>query len=152
MFTTPPVSCVTCYMSGVRCQVTPLRCKLFCKTNNKYINIDLYIYIFTQMKLQSGGGGASRWRVCYQRGLPNLVSRVLLISITCPLCSSPPMERCICRQLESTTSRHHIALHLLKMSFQICYSSEHINYTTNKLVWFFVLFTGINTKHQIKNM
>ena len=56
MFTPPPgvtcqVSGVMCHMSGVTCQVSGVMCKIFF--------------------LQSGW--ASRWRVCYQRGLPRIV-------------------------------------------------------------------------------
>ena len=54
------VSGVTCHVSGVRCHVSGVTC--------------IYIYIF--FFLQSGE--ASRWRVCYQRGLPRLVSLVVI--------------------------------------------------------------------------
>ena len=44
---------------------------------------DIYLFIFLQ------SGGASRWRVCYQRGLPHLVLFLQVDSInirgTCPL-------------------------------------------------------------------
>ena len=50
------VSRVTCQVSGVRWQVSFVRwCVLFC------------LFLILQ------SGGASRWRVCYQRGLPRLV-------------------------------------------------------------------------------
>ena len=47
MFTPHNVSHVRCHMSGVRCQVSLVTCQIF--------------------------GGASWWRVCYQRGLSRLV-------------------------------------------------------------------------------
>ena len=51
-----------CHMSGVRCQVSCVMCQVSCVTCQV-----------------SGGqrGGASRWRVCYQQGLPRLVFRSL---------------------------------------------------------------------------
>ena len=47
------VSCVTCHMSHV-------------------------IFFFFYVKKIGQSGGASRWRVCYQRGLPRLVSKYLV--------------------------------------------------------------------------
>ena len=55
------MSHVRCQVSHVRCQVSSVRCQVSGVT---------YIYIFIYF-LQSCG--ASRWRVCYQRGLPCLV-------------------------------------------------------------------------------
>ena len=58
------VSRVTCHLSHVTCHMSPVTCHMF------YLFI--YFYFFSlKKKLQSGG--ASRWRVCYQRGLPRLV-------------------------------------------------------------------------------
>ena len=51
------VSRVTCHVSGVTCHVSPV-------TRN--------IYIFF-LKKNVLSGGPTRWRVCYQRGLPRLV-------------------------------------------------------------------------------
>ena len=45
-------------------------------TNHQLVNI-IYIYIYISEKIGQSGG-ASRWRVCYQRGLPRLVKRPLL--------------------------------------------------------------------------
>ena len=58
MFTPQP--CVTCHVSHVMCQVSRVTCQVSCVT--------FYFFIFF---LQIGG--ASRWRVFYQRGLPRLV-------------------------------------------------------------------------------
>ena len=54
------VSRVTCHVSHVTCHLSPVTCYL-----KKIINI-----ILRQR------GGASWWRVCYQRGLPRLVSYI----------------------------------------------------------------------------
>ena len=48
------MSRVTCHVSRVTCQVSHVRCQMF--------------FFFGQ------NGRASRWRVCYQRGLPRLVN------------------------------------------------------------------------------
>ena len=58
MFITPSPSRVTGQMSCVMC------CMSCANVTKK-----LYIFLFLQQI-----GGASRWRVCYQRGLPCLVS------------------------------------------------------------------------------
>ena len=50
-----------CHMSGVRCQVSGVRCQ-----------VSQGIYLIFIIFLLSGE--ARRWRVCYQRGLPRLVS------------------------------------------------------------------------------
>ena len=52
------VSCVMCHVSRVTCHMSPVTCHLSHVTCHKKIG-------------QSGE--ASRWRVCYQRGLPRLV-------------------------------------------------------------------------------
>ena len=49
---TPHVSHVRCHMAGVRCQVSGVTCDFF-----------LLFLLLGQL------GGASRWKVCYQRGL-----------------------------------------------------------------------------------
>ena len=57
----PPTMChmsgVTCHESRVRCQVSHVK--------------TFFFFFFSFSFLQSGG--ASRWRVCYQLGLPQLV-------------------------------------------------------------------------------
>ena len=55
------VSRVTCHVSRVMCHVSHVTCN--------------FNFFFLQNFLQSGG--ASRWRVCYQQGLPRLVFRSL---------------------------------------------------------------------------
>ena len=52
-------------MSGVTCQVSRVRCHVSHVTCHINFNL-LFIYFFGQ------SGEASRWRVCYQRGLPRL--------------------------------------------------------------------------------
>ena len=44
-------------------------------TLKKYIYIFMYIYLFYSLEKIGQSGAASRWRVCYQRGLPRLVIR-----------------------------------------------------------------------------
>ena len=62
MFTPHHVSRVTCHVSHVTCHVSPVTCQHF--------------FCFFLLS-----GGASTWRVCYQRGLPrlnNIIKRSLL--------------------------------------------------------------------------
>ena len=56
------VSCVMCHVSHVTCHVSPVTCHIFNPTTKFYTT-----------KKVGQSGGASRWRVCYQRGLPRLV-------------------------------------------------------------------------------
>ena len=58
------VSRVTCHVSPVTCQMSPVICKQNLKQKSK-----------TKLSFKKIGqsGGASWWRVCYQRGLPRLV-------------------------------------------------------------------------------
>ena len=67
MFTQDPVSCVTCHVSPVTCHVSPVTCQMSHVKKN-FIFIFFLSYIFFKLS-----GGASLWRVCYQRGLPRLV-------------------------------------------------------------------------------
>ena len=55
------VSHVTCHVSDVTCHVSPVTCHLS------------HVRFFFILKKTLLSGGASRWRVCYQRGLPRLV-------------------------------------------------------------------------------
>ena len=64
MFTSHYLSHVRCPLSRVRCHLSRVRRVFFGQS-----------------------GGASRWRVCYQRGLPRLV---LYILIFLPHCDAPP--------------------------------------------------------------
>ena len=68
MFTPHHMSHVICHMSHVRCQVSGVRCHMSCL-------FFYFIYFFRQ------SGEASRWRVCYQRGL---TPSSLDIFIICP--------------------------------------------------------------------
>ena len=50
------MSRVTCHVSNVTCHMSRVTCPIF-----------FFFFFFGK------SGGASRWRVCYQRGLPRLV-------------------------------------------------------------------------------
>ena len=54
------VSRVMCHVSPVMCHMSPVTCHFFCIRKISFTKI-------------GQSGGASRWRVCYQRGLPRLV-------------------------------------------------------------------------------
>ena len=78
MFTpqTCHMSCVICHVSRVTCHVSPVTCHMSHVKKKNYILIYIYIYIFFYLRKKFGQSvGASRWRVCYQRGLPRLVSQ-----------------------------------------------------------------------------
>ena len=73
------VSCVTCHLSCVTCHMSLVTCDVSCVTYHCQMSHVMchvscvtchvsYIYFFL---LQNGG--ASWWRVCYQRGRPRLV-------------------------------------------------------------------------------
>ena len=67
------VSRVTCHVSHVTCHVSPVTCHMSTKKNWTFF-LFIYLYFFFLCKKKIGkSGGASRWRVCYQRGLPRLV-------------------------------------------------------------------------------
>ena len=51
---------VTCHMSPVKCHMSHVKKKLH-----------FFVCFFLHKKIGQSGG-ASRWRVCYQRGLPHL--------------------------------------------------------------------------------
>ena len=61
MFIPYYVSCVMCHVLRITCHVSPVTCHLS----------SVKIFFIPKKFLQSGG--ASSWRVCYQRGLPYLV-------------------------------------------------------------------------------
>ena len=69
------MSCVTCHVSHVTCHLSTVTCHMsHVKKKLLHVLIYLYIYIyFFNVKKIGQSGGASRWRVCYQRGLPRLV-------------------------------------------------------------------------------
>ena len=56
-----------CHMSGVRCHVSGVTCQVSGVTCHIYIHFFFICIFFWQ------SGGAIRWRVCYQRGVPRLV-------------------------------------------------------------------------------
>ena len=66
MFIPHYVSCVMCHMSHVMCHLSPVTCHMSTKKKFKTF--------FVIPKKIWQRGGASQWRVCYQRGLPRLVS------------------------------------------------------------------------------
>ena len=57
------VSHVTCHVTRVICHISPVTCHVSYVTCN---------FLYNEKK-SGQSGGASRWRVCYQRGLPYLV-------------------------------------------------------------------------------
>ena len=56
------VSHVTCHMSRVMCHVSGVRCQV------SGVMCHFFLLLFFRQSVE-----ASRWRVCYQRGLPRLV-------------------------------------------------------------------------------
>ena len=58
-----------CQASPVMCNVLPVTCQ------------NIYIFQIYILKKFGQSFGASRWRVCYQRGLPRLVSEELNLEI-----------------------------------------------------------------------
>ena len=97
--TTCHVSCVMCHVSCVRCQVSHVMCHAW----------HFFFFFFRQ------SGGASRWRVCYQRGLPRLVLQYTLVAI--PNCT-PLLHKIMvivktsgdCRQSNFPLSRTNLVL------------------------------------------
>ena len=63
------VSGVTCQVSGVRCQVSHVRCHM------SHVTCQV-LHVFFSSSFWGQSGRVSLWRVCYQRGLPRLVSSV----------------------------------------------------------------------------
>ena len=61
-----PPKHVTCHVSRVTCHVSPVTCHMS--------HVSCHVSFFFCLRKKIGqSGGASRWRVCYQRGLPRLV-------------------------------------------------------------------------------
>ena len=79
MFNPHNVSCVMCQGSHIMCHMSCVTChlshvRIFFLSFNIYIYIYIYIYDYSFILKKIGhSGGAGRWRVCYQRGLPHLV-------------------------------------------------------------------------------
>ena len=66
------MSCVTYHLSHITCPLSPVTCHV------SYVMchmLQYFLFFFSYFFGQSGE--ASRWRVCYQRGLPRLVYFVL---------------------------------------------------------------------------
>ena len=76
MFNVHYVSYVMCHVSHVRCHMSPVPCHMSPVTRQ------IFFLIKEKNILNKIGqrGGVSRWRVCYQRGLPRLVFRRIQIS------------------------------------------------------------------------
>ena len=72
--TTCHMSCVKCHMSHVTCHVSHVMCHMSCVTFHIF-----FLLLFFCFSLQSGE--AYRWRVCYQRGLPRLVSVLVFLPL-----------------------------------------------------------------------
>ena len=66
------VSHVTCHMSPVTCHKSPVACHMSEKNFFFHFFILKKIYICPSEQIGQSGG-SSRWRVCYQWGLPYLV-------------------------------------------------------------------------------
>ena len=64
------VSRVPCHLSRVKCHMSPVTCQ---KKNSSYF----FFFSFLSLKKIGQSGGPSRWRVCYQRGLPRLVYKFI---------------------------------------------------------------------------
>ena len=60
-----------CHVSRVTCHVSRVTCRMF---------FFIYFLFFYPTKFFKSGG-AHRWRVCYQRGLPRLVSQASLLPL-----------------------------------------------------------------------
>ena len=75
MFTPHYVLCVTCHVSHVTCHMSRVTCHVSHVKNTFFYNFFKKKNYTTKNIGQSGG--ASRWRVCYQRGLPRLVWEVI---------------------------------------------------------------------------
>ena len=70
MFTPPNMSHVMCQVSPVTCHLSPVTCHLSHVKKTLFHIKKKKKYSVTKV---GQSGGASRWRVCYQRGLPRLV-------------------------------------------------------------------------------
>ena len=70
------MSHVMCHVSRVTCHMSRVTCHM---SKNIFFYILIFFFVFFYVKKIGQSGGASRWRVCYQRELPRLVSRYLNI-------------------------------------------------------------------------
>ena len=62
------VSHVTCHLSHVTCHLSPVTCHLSPVTCHMYFFFNFSLFFLSYKKIGQSGG-ASRWRVCYQRGI-----------------------------------------------------------------------------------
>ena len=66
-----PTQCVLCHVSHVMCHLSHVTCHLSHVTcHMSHVTCQSYLYHFKKI---GQSGGASWWRVCYQRSLPRLV-------------------------------------------------------------------------------
>ena len=111
MFTpqTCHMSGVTCHVSRVTCHVSHVTCHMSCVTchMSKKEKLQLIIYIlfylfilFFFCKTIGQSGRASRWRACYQRGLPRLF---LLLSLLKPFAGAKNLH-IVCTSLTYSTT------------------------------------------------
>ena len=66
-----------CHVSRVMCHLSPVMCHLS-HVQKKFSNFNTKKKHFIKIGQKDG---ASRWRVCYQRGLPRLVYQTFIIQI-----------------------------------------------------------------------
>ena len=69
------MSRVTCHMSRVTCHVSPVTCHMS-HVKKKFLPLNFFFFYVNKI---GQSGGASRGRVCYQRGLPRLVFKELAL-------------------------------------------------------------------------
>ena len=65
------MSRVMCHVSRVTCHMSHVTCHMSKKKKKLHFNI-FFSSFFLRKKIGQSGG-ASRWRVCYQQGLPHIV-------------------------------------------------------------------------------
>ena len=73
------VSRVTCHMSRVTCHLSPVTCQKMI-----FLTFNFFSSFLCKKKIGQSGG-ASRWRVCYQRGLPRLVLYLSALKVSTAL-------------------------------------------------------------------
>ena len=87
MFTLYHVSCVTWHVSPVTCHVSHVTCHVSPVTCHMSFVFCLFLQI----------GGTSRWRVCYQRGLPCLIFHCIGLGVDSVYKSQCPSVCCAIR-------------------------------------------------------
>ena len=82
------VSHVACHVSPVTCHLSPVTCHLS--------HVKIYFFFFLLLsKKNEQSGGAGRWRVCYQRGLPRLVLYEYKVKFHCISIIAMLTDRCV---------------------------------------------------------